>query len=167
MIESFFTFDGYTLRPIRETDRNHLVYCIEQDEYHQNKMTADFFYKLQPGEEAYALEDESGKVVFYLKNSVAVRMDIQFTPITSIRNVRDNQSALMRGLQWIEGLFRAKRYREIIFEADGPELYVFAKRRLGFRDATVLSRQLMAPPKNQETQHEAVGTLATSKLEGR
>jgi hypothetical protein len=161
-----FTFDGYTVRPISEADRDYLTWLIEEDEYHQNKMTADFFLKLQPGEEAWALEDEKGQIIFYFKTSIAVRMAIQFTHVTSIRDVRRNQSALLKGFQWIEGLFRIRQYREIIFDTEGPELYVFAKRRLGFVDASLVSRVLNGTIQPPATRQEAVGTVPTGRLEG-
>ncbi len=160
-----FTFDGYTLRPVREDDRDYLAFLIEQDEYHQGKMTPDFFLKLRPGEEAFALYDEHGNLVFYLKTSIAVRLAIQFTPVTSIKDVRRNQTALQKGFRWIEGLFRAKKFREIIFETEGPELYVFCKKRLGFVDASLMSRTLNDPAERPVTQPEAVGTVPTGGLE--
>jgi hypothetical protein len=156
-----FTFDGYTVRPVLESDREYLTGLIEQDEYHQAKMTADFFYKLQPGEESFALEDEQGEIVFYFKTSIAVRMDIQFPPIANIKDVRRNIGALSKGFQWLEGLFRAKQYREIIFEPQGPELYLFAKNRLGFTDASLVSRVLGSTKKTPNVHPEALGTVPT------
>lgn len=164
-LERRFSFDGYTVRPVTEADRRHIDFCIEQDEYHQGKMTADFFLKIQPGEEAWVLENDKGGIVFYFKTSIAVRMDIQFTPISSITNVRQNQDALMKGFRWIEGLFRAKHFRELIFKPDGPELYVFAKRRLGFVDAPVVSRRFHDPTERMETQPESLGTVPTDRVE--
>lgn len=160
-----FSFDGYTVRSITEADRVGIDFCIEQDEYHQGKMDADFFLRIQPGEEAWALENDKGAIVFYFKTSIAVRMDIQFTPVTSITNVRQNQNALMKGFQWIEGLFRAKHFNELIFEPQGPELYVFAKKRLGFVDASIVSRRLSGLHKVTEIQPKAVGTVPTDGLE--
>jgi hypothetical protein len=135
-----FTFDGYTVRPVTEQDRTFLEVLIENDRYHRGKMDADFFLKLQSGEDAWALEDESGGVVFYFKTSTAVRMAIQFTAASTPDKRRGNQAALLKGLRWIEALFRANRFREIIFETEGPELTAFAKRHLGFVDAPLLSR---------------------------
>lgn len=164
-MSQYFSFDGYTIRPVREEDRDYLAFLIEQDEYHQGKMTPDFFLKLQPGEEAFALYDEHENLVFYFKTSIAVRMAIQFTPVTSIKDVRRNQTALLKGFRWIEGLFRAKKFREIIFDTEGPELYVFAKRRLGFVDASLMSRALDDPAVRPGTQPETVGTVPTGGLE--
>lgn len=160
-----FSFDGYTVRPITEQDRPLLETLIEGDDYHRGRMDADFFLKLQPGEDSWALEDERGEVVFYFKTSTAVRMAIQFCGGNSPAERRGNQAALMKGLRWIEGLFRANRFREIIFETQGPELTVFAKRHLGFVDAPLLSRTLGTPLSGSESQPEELGTVPTNRLE--
>lgn len=161
-----FTFDGYTVRPTTEQDRPLLETLIEGDDYHRERMDADFFLKVQPGEDSWALENEQGEVVFYFKTSTAVRMAIQFCKGNSPTERRGNQVALMKGLHWIEGLFRANHFREIIFETEGPELTVFAKRHLGFVDAPLLSRVLDHTLSVPETQPRAVGTVPTNRLEG-
>jgi hypothetical protein len=161
----FFSFDGYTVRPITEQDRPYLTLLIEGDDYHRNKMDADFFLKLQPGEDAWALEDEAGKVVFYFKTATAVRMAIQFADTGSTASRRKNQSALLKGLRWIEALFRANRFREIIFETEGPELTVFAKRHLGFVEATGLLSLTLESQPAREAQPETLGTVPTDRLE--
>lgn len=165
MAANSFSFDGYTVRPITEKDRVLLELLIEQDEYHRGRMDADFFLKKQPGEDSWALEDERGRVVFYFKTSTAVRMAIQFGSGNSPTDRRTNQAALLRGLRWIEGIFRANHFREIIFETEGPELTVFAKRHLGFVDAPLLSRTLPSTRTVPESQPEALGTLPTDGLE--
>lgn len=159
-----FTFEGYSVRPITEQDRSLLEILIEGDDYHRGRMDADFFLKLQPGEDAWALENEREEVVFYFKTSTAVRMAIQFAAGYSPVERRANQAALMKGLRWIEGLFRANRFREIIFETEGPELTVFAKRHLGFVDAPLLSRTLGRPSDVPPTQPEDLGKVPTSRL---
>jgi len=138
-----FTFDGYTVRPATEKDRPYLQLQIDADPLHRGRMTADFFLKLQPGEDSWALENEEGRVVFYFKTSTAVRMAIQFTTEEDHTRKLENRVALMKGLRWIEGIFRANRFREIIFDTEGVELANFAKRRLGFREACgLLSRMI-------------------------
>ena len=47
---------------------------IEADLFHAETMTPDFFLNLKPGEDAWALEDEQGKVLFYFKTQTAVRL---------------------------------------------------------------------------------------------
>lgn len=137
-----FTFDGYTVRAIGEQDRAFLELLIETDDYHRDRMTPDFFLKPQPGEDAWAMEDGEHRVVFYFKTSTVVRIAIQFAAAETLGDRRSNQSALMRGLRWIEGMFRVNRFTEIVFDTEGPELARFAKRRLGFVEASVLSKTI-------------------------
>lgn len=160
-----FNFDGYTVRPVTEQDRPYLEMQIQADEYHRDQMTADYFLKLLPGESAWALENAEGRVVFYFKNAPAVRMSIQFTAETSRAGKLENMAGLMKGLAWIEAIFRASYFREIIFDTEGPELQLFAKRRLGFVDAPGLLSRAIAPYKGQESQLRTVGTVPTGGLE--
>lgn len=137
-----FSFDGYTVRAVGEQDRAFLELLIESDDYHRERMDADFFLKLQPGEDAWAMEDEKHRVVFYFKTSTVVRIALQFAAAETMGDRRSNQSALMRGLRWIEGMFRVNRFTEIVFDTEGPELARFAKRRLGFVERPVFSKIL-------------------------
>jgi hypothetical protein len=160
-----YQFDGYTVRPITEQDRPYLEVQIQADEYHRHKVTPNFFLKLLPGESAWALEDADGRVVFYFKNSPVVRMHIQFTAEADLTGKRKTMAGLIKGLAWIEAIFRVARFREIIFDADGPELYVFAKRHLGFVDAPGLLSRLLPTLDDPATQPRAVGTVPTNRLE--
>jgi hypothetical protein len=162
---SFFQFDGYTVRPMTEQDRPYLGMQIQADEYHRDQMTADYFLKLLPGESSWALEDQQGRVVFYFKNSPAVRMSIQFTAEADLAGKRGNMTALIKGLAWIEAIFRGSYFREIIFDTEGPELKLFAKRHLGFVDAPNLLSHIIAPYRSQESQLRTVGTVPTGGLE--
>lgn len=135
-----FQFEGYTVRPITEQDRAYLEEQIAGDPLHKDRMDADYFIKLLPGESAWALE-ENGQIVFYFKNSPAVRISIQFANAGR----RKNMLGLMKGLVWIENIFRASFFREIIFDTEGPDLMDFAKKHLGFRDAPNLLRRLIHP----------------------
>lgn len=150
-----FTFDGYTVRPLDERDRPYLADQIAADPYHRNRMDADTFLQLQPGEDAWALEDEQGRVVFYFKTATAVRLSLQFP---TLEDKERNRTAMLKGLAWIEGIFRANRFREILFDTEGVELANFAKRRLGFSEATgLLSRPIepVTPKKTDEASQEA------------
>ena len=142
-----FNFDGYTVRPVNERDRGYLEAQIQADHYHREKVEADFFLNVLPGESAWALEDEDGKVVFYFKNSPVVRMHIQFTEDAGRRGT---MAGLIKGLAWIESIFRASLFREIVFDVDNPILGNFAKRRLGFREAGGLLTRSIPPPATVE-----------------
>jgi len=153
-----FTFDGYTVRPVTERDRPYLDQQIEADPYHHGRMDADYFLKLQPGEDAWALEDEQGKVVFYFKTATAVRLSIQFPPTSDADDKMHNREGMLRGMAWIEGMFRANRFREILFDTEGVELANFAKKRLGFTEATgLLTHPIgpVTPPKSHEASQKS------------
>lgn len=160
-----FTFDGYTVRPVGEHDRAFLAQLIEADQYHRARMTPDFFLKLMPGEDAWVLEDERGEVVFYFKTSTAVRLAIQFRPTASPTDRARNRRALLRGMRWIEDVFRKNLFREVITDTEGSELRLFAKRHLGFVEASMLTRSISwvnSPPKMAT---EAVGREPTTSVE--
>jgi hypothetical protein len=130
---------------VEESDRAYLETLIAADVYHCDRMDADFFLKPLPGESSWAVESPQGKVVFYFKNSPCVRMAIQFTGATTLREKAANMDALQKGLAWIEGIFALTRFREILFDTEGPELQTFAKKRLGFKEACgLLSRMIIS-----------------------
>lgn len=149
-----FAFDGYTVRPITEQDRAYLDLLIEADDYHRGRMTADFFLKLEPGEDAWAIEDDQHRIAFYFKTSTAVRIAIQFADWGSHEASRRNQSALTKSLRWIEGVLRANRFTEILFDTEGGDLRRFAKRRMGFLESPTLSKDL--------THSRVLGSLPTN-----
>jgi hypothetical protein len=91
------------------------------------------------------LEDEHGKVLLYFKTQVAVRLSIQFAASQTKQEKQQNRMALLKGFAWIEAMFRKNRFREIIFDTDGPELTAFAKRRLGFRESPSELLRSIAP----------------------
>ena len=135
MSDQHFHFDQYIVRPMNEGDRSYLDSLIEEDAFHKGRMTPDYFLKLVPGEDAWALEDEQGNVELYFKTQVVVRLSIQFAHSKTKEEKKKNRMALMKGFAWIESMFRQNRFRQIIFDTTGPELTAFAKRRLGFRES--------------------------------
>jgi hypothetical protein len=160
-----FQFDGYTVRPMTEQDRPYLELQIAADPYHCGKVKTDFFLKPQPGESSWALEDRDGRVIFYFKNSPVVRMHIQFTANPDLTGRRKTMMGLLKGLAWIEGIFRASLFREIIFDVDSPDLEEFARKRLGFTDARKLLSRILPTLDDLQTQPQALGTVPTGKLE--
>lgn len=157
-----FTFDGYTVRRITERDRPYIQIWIDADPHHRGKITANFFLKLHPGEDSWALEDEQGMVVFYFKTGTAVRVFIQFAPEADVTQKLENRNALMKGLHWIEGLFRANKFREIIFDTQAVDLANFAKRRLSFLDAPGLLSKVLGDQNDEPTQPSELASLATT-----
>jgi hypothetical protein len=123
-----FHFNGYTLRPVLKGDRDYLTRLIEADPYHKDKMNAGWFLDLGPGEGAWAMENERGEVVLYLKTQNAVRLSIQFGEQGSDAN----RDALIKGLAWLEETLFLNGFCELIFDSDSPVLWATARRRLGF-----------------------------------
>lgn len=143
--KTVFHFDSYVVRSVTEQDRAYLNELISADEYHSDRMDADFFLNLKPGEDAWALEDEQGKVLFYFKTQTAVRLSMQFAQTETTAEKTRNRIALLKGLAWIEAQLCANSFRELLFQTDGPELTAMAKRRMGFREVSGLARDIGLP----------------------
>lgn len=155
-----FTFDGYTVRPVHEKDRELLNNWIATDPYHQGRMTADFFLKLLPGQEACAMEDETGHVVLYFKTTTAIRIAIQFQPTRTYQERSCNGRALVRGLRWLEDIFRRNFFHEILTDTEAPELRHFVKRHLGFVEMPVMSLTVDSPREAPRKPPERVESLS-------
>lgn len=160
-----FSFDGYTVRPLTEQDRPYLDLQIAADEYHRDRMTADFFLKLQPGEDAWALEDSQGMVVFYFKTETACRIHIQFMAGSDHAAKRKNAYALLGGLTWLEGILRSNRFRELLTDIDSPQLREFCQKHLGFQESPKLLSKPLSTQVRPKTQPRGVGTVPTSTIE--
>ena len=156
-----FQFDGYIVRPVEAFDRPYIETLIAADIYHCDLMDADFFLKPLPGETAWALENSCGIVLFYFKTTPAVRLAIQFTGNDTHRQRAENSEALLKGLAWLEANLAAANFRQILFETEGPELTIFAQRRLGFVAEPGLMVRPISPLPTQTSQQGAVGTVPT------
>ena len=157
-------FDGYTVRPLTEQDRGYLELLIGEDKYHRGQMDANFFLRLQPGEDAWALEDERGEIVFYFRTSTAVRLAIQFRPVITPADRRRNAFAMMKGFAWIEALLRKNGFREMITDTEGPELRAFLKKNLGFNECSIIARTLEAPTAPPEQRNEGKDDAAPNNV---
>jgi hypothetical protein len=166
MTAPIFHFDNYVVRPITERDRGYLGDLIAGDPHHADCMDADFFLKLRPGEDAWAMEDERGKVLFYFKTQTAVRLSMQFAEAEDSAAKTRNRIALLKGLAWIEAQLRANSFREILFQTDGPELAKMAIRRMGFRESTELRRDIGVPAGDQKAHTGDWGTSPQVSQEG-
>jgi hypothetical protein len=123
-----FQFDRYTVRPVEEKDRAYIDKLTNDDPYHRGCMDADWFLKLAPGESAWAIEDEKGKIVLYFKTQTAVRLSLQFgEQVPAV-----NRDALIKGMAWLEGMLLQNQFSEVLFDTYSPVLKATAKRRLGF-----------------------------------
>jgi hypothetical protein len=152
--QTIYRFDNYVVRPASESDRAYLTTLIEGDEYHRDHMNADYFLKLKPGEDAWAVEDQAGIVLFYFKTQTAVRLSIQFATAETSADKTRNRIALLKGLAWIEAQLSANSFREILFQTEGPELTAMAKRRMGFREVSGLARDISLPPVTNQAHTE-------------
>jgi hypothetical protein len=157
-----FHFDGYMVRPVMESDRSYLSILIRADKYHCDRMDADYFMKPLPGETSWALEGPQGRVLFYFKTTPVVRMSIQFTGNETPQERESNRDALIKGLAWIEAMFAAARFREFLFDTEGPELTIFARKRLGFTNAPGLMVRMIPTFDTANIQPEDLGTVPTS-----
>jgi hypothetical protein len=167
MSNQHFHFDDYVVRPMCERDRDFLETLIEEDAYHIGRMTPDYFLHLVPGEDAWALEDMQGNVIFYFKTQTAVRVSIQFAGAKTKEERSRNRTALTKGLAWIEGMLQQNHFREMIFDTQGPELAAFAKRRLGFKASSEeLIRPLPCPRPNGARQCDWGSSPETARREG-
>lgn len=160
-----FRFGEYRVRPIGEQDRQYLTECIERDKYHRGKITADFFLKVCPGRDSWAVEDDNGKVVFYFRTDAIIRFAIQFTDSESLSNKRTNALAMMEGLAWLSGILRQNNFHEIITDADSPELQRFTKRHLGFKDAPGQLSLALGTIEPVRMPPRSVGVTPTPELE--
>jgi hypothetical protein len=134
--DKIFHFDDYIVRPMAEQDRNYLGSLIDADAYHMGRMTPDYFLNLVPGEDAWALEDRQGRVIFYFKTQAVCRICIQFSQSDTPEQRERTRDALTKGLTWLEGILQQNNFREMLFDNDGPALKAMAKRRLGFRESS-------------------------------
>lgn len=163
--QHFFVFDGYLVRPVTEQDRPFLEMQIKADEYHREWMDADFFLKCKPGEDAWALEDQTGRVIFYWKTQVAARIFIQFTAGQEWETKFRNLDALLKGLAWLEAKLTYNNFREIIFDTQNPPLERFAKNRLGFVQSAPTLKKMLDTIRGRPPQPEPLGTVPNATTE--
>lgn len=144
-------FDNYVVRRVEERDRAYLDKLIANDPHHKDVMSAEFFLRTVPGEDAWACEDKQGRVLLYFKTATAVRLAIQFAE----GEIEENREVLTKGMAWLEVMFIRNKFREIIFDTTGAALRIMAKRRLGFVETSDL---LVRPLPSQEDFERAIGS---------
>jgi hypothetical protein len=126
---------NYTLRPATERDRDLLAVWIEGDPDHRDKVKPEFFCVDREGMECFALEDEFGHVVLYIKMTRVMRLDIQFGPDETMHQRERTADAMREGFQWLRAGAQGAAFHEILFRSTNPPLIAFAKRRLAFDSA--------------------------------
>lgn len=125
----------YTLRPATERDRDLLAVWIEGDPDHRDKVTPKFFSEDKEGIECFAVEDEQGVVVFYIKMTRTLRLDVQFGPDETLAERERNAEALREGFKWLRTGAAGSGIHEILFSSTNDPLVGFAQRRLAFHKA--------------------------------
>jgi hypothetical protein len=135
----------HILRPATEKDRELIAQWIEGDPDHRGRVTPDFFLGKQPGkgerkrdikgQECFAVEDLNGHVVFYIKMTRTLRLDIQFGPAGTIAEKQRNADALDGGFEWLRIAAAGSGIWEINFNSTNRPLTRYAERRLAFRKA--------------------------------
>lgn len=128
-----FGFGQFRMRPTSERDRQLLEQAIAADPDHRGRVSSDFFLDHLPGEDGWAIENATGRVVFYLKTQVGCRLHSQFVSDATAEDREQNREALVQGLDWLEGQLGANEFREMIFSSVHPPLIAAAIRRMGFR----------------------------------
>lgn len=134
----------YVLRPATARDRTLVEFWIRNDPDHRETTKADFFLKDTDQAECFAMEDEFGLVVFYIKMtrqidprqaSITLVLDIQFGPASTIEAKRRIGDALFEGFMWLSVACSGAGISALRFNSQNPGLITFAKTRLGFQGA--------------------------------
>lgn len=139
-------FDDYSLREVSfNRDVLQLASWISEDEHHAHLRPAFFLGQVEgedgyvqpdPRPTCYALEDETGQVVFYIRLDKAARVNIQFDPTRqTLRDRARVGRGLLRGMAFLEvGLAKAN-VTQWIFDTRAQGLAAMAKTRLGFYES--------------------------------
>jgi hypothetical protein len=122
----------YHLRRAGAQDLDLLAVWIAADPDHRNTVQPEFFATQGDGLECFAVEDESDTVVFYIKMTRALRLDIQFGPEETLAQREQNADALRSGFEWLHAGASGAGIHQILFNSTNPPLVNFATRRLGF-----------------------------------
>jgi hypothetical protein len=137
----------YRLRPATERDHDLLAVWVEGDPDHRDRVKPEFFHTDRDGMECFALEDEFGYVVLYIKMTRAIRLDIQFGPDETIAQRERTADAMREGFQWLRAGAEGAGIHEILFRSTNTPLVSFAERRLGFsRTSDQLSHGISPRP---------------------
>jgi hypothetical protein len=123
-----FTFSKYDLRPIAESDREHLTAAIARDRQHRDTVTPEFFLKPEAGMESMVLVSHD-ETMFYFMMERALRLHIQFC-VTS--DAEKNKQAMSDGFLWLREMAKANGFRQLIFDSKFPPLIRFCE-RFGFK----------------------------------
>lgn len=129
-----YRFGPYTLRMATPADRELCAEWIARDDWHKEKMDAEFFLKEEPGVGCYVLEDHEGAILFF-RTENTVRLHMQFDGRFDSAARERNREALLTGMDWLAMQLAAKSIVEMTFDSDNPLLRLSACKRLGFHTA--------------------------------
>jgi hypothetical protein len=136
-----FTFNGYTLRPARESDRDLANEWTFADPEHRSTCYPGFWLEQKPTRDSYLLLDAVGPVFFFKLHrkwhgSDEVEFHIQFMPPSQAEEDRSRtRGGMTIGMQWLERVLVLSGIREVTFVSNNLELVSFCKKRLGFVQA--------------------------------
>jgi len=106
------------------------------DEFHRWSTNADFWVNTKenanPCIERYVLLDSDNKPVFFFRLTRAARVDIQFAPGRSRRDLLRNRNSLMCGFSWLKWIAQKSNIGQLIFQTSNPPLRAFCEKYLGF-----------------------------------
>lgn len=156
----------YTWRATDARDRNLIEHWLDQDPHHAGSVDADFFMVQRKGTaECFAVEDELGLIVFYVRMSTPdglrlLWLNMQFGPDGGRAERVRVSRALVAGFDWMKTAALGAGIEEIGFTTSSPALRTFAVDRLGFRsDGERFAYMVVAPSRNRVAR-KRVATVA-------
>ena len=114
------------LRKSNEDDLKHLADCMAVDTHHRHLDASKW---VEPLTEQITFYDDEG-VVFHLRISRAMRVDVQFDPRVSEKRTA---IALSEGFSWLKEKARASGFREMLFESSVQKLVDFCRKKFSFQ----------------------------------
>jgi hypothetical protein len=154
--------DGFTLREVSEKDRPMLNKWIKADPAHDGVVDANYFLGVtpegvfDPRPTCYAIEDDSGNLVLFIRLAKVARVRIQFPPAGSrVQRLKTSQ-ALMQGMAWLEALLAKANCEEWIFDTGNMALATLAIKRMGFEASPEEMKRAIAPSMSHGEQDGAV-----------
>jgi hypothetical protein len=154
--------DGFTLREVSEVDRPMLNKWIKADPRHGEEADANYFLGLtpegtpDPRPTCYAIEDQSGNPLLFIRLSKIARVRIQFQTSRTRTHKLQTAQALIKGMAYLETLMAQANVEEWIFDTENMELATFAITNLGFEASPDELKRGIKPPGPPKGQGEAV-----------
>lgn len=114
------------IRKPTEADLERFKQCLSLDQDHAGQ-NADSW--TAPGGEFWVFFDQKGNRV-WVRIERVLRVHFQHDSATPRKEL---VSLIYKGMSWVIGAARNKKFQEIIFESRAPKLVAFIKKLFGFR----------------------------------